>query len=262
MNQTEMVKTMIEQVDFLQKHRLVAVIPSGSRLYNLETESSDYDYKFIYVPTSEEVYYAKQEQSKNFRCKKGDYHFEINAQDIRFFINQLRKSPITALELLFYKGEYVPNGLEHLFDMEVYHSIFKPLVENKELVEQNNVMGIYDSLTGQMFQRKKKLEKNGSFKKDYTHFLRYSSLLTTWDGHLKPERIILTEEDDLHLKEIRTGELTFYTPVALQTVDEHIAFVQSKPFKERFRVKNEDAVKFLDSIDKSLMHLLVRERGF
>lgn len=262
MEQAKALRMMLDNIEFLKGHKLVAVIPVGSRMYNLNTPDSDYDFKVIYVPTRVEMYTNDLKQSRAFKFEQDGYQVEVNTQDVRFYINQLRKASVNALETLFYSGDYVPKGFEDYFDMEVYHNVFDKLIRNKRLVEQNNPMGVYDSIAGQMLQRKQTLLKHGNYEKDFVHYLRYVNLITDWNGHLNPNYLIEPKADDSYMRKLRLGQLTIDKDEALAYVNKHLELVKKEEFKSKFRIKNNEAKEFLAEMDSELMDMLLINREF
>lgn len=150
--------------------KIICQILSGSRLYELDTVGSDYDYTGVFLNTTP----AEILGLKRFDfCDKKDFEGELSLFEFRHFLNLLESTNTKVIELLFSK--------EHLL-------IEKEFIEVQKLkYELISSEKLYKSLKGyieserktaigekrnQGQSRKFKIEKYGFSPKNFSHLFR------------------------------------------------------------------------------------------
>lgn len=120
----------------------------GSHNYNLNTETSDKDYKVFVLPTFDDLYYGEK-VSKSETSEKEDFAIH----DIRMLTNMLYKSNVNFIEVLFSK-ELVIND-EFLFT-DVHDFIIK-LINNREEYAKMNLPYLWNACIGMYHQNRSKM---------------------------------------------------------------------------------------------------------
>jgi predicted nucleotidyltransferase len=121
----------------------------GSQNYNLQTESSDKDYKTFFIANFDDLY-SGEKYSKSITSDTED----IEYHDIRKLPDMLWKSNVNFLELLF--------------SMEVhkYDELYDKLWSKREEIARMNLPYLYDACMG-MFNKKYK-----EFQRDMNYITR------------------------------------------------------------------------------------------
>jgi predicted nucleotidyltransferase len=133
-------------IDFEGRQEVIKVIV-GSHNYNLNTETSDKDYKFFVAPTFNDLYYSKM-----FSSGEQSDEFDYTVHDIRQLGNLLWKSNINFIEVLFSISAIHDVGLSALFN------------ENEKWASMN-LPAFYSATRGMSFQKMEELKK-GTAKTD------------------------------------------------------------------------------------------------
>jgi predicted nucleotidyltransferase len=120
----------------------------GSHNYNLQTETSDRDYKVFFYPNFSELY-SGEKYSKAVTSNSED----IEYHDIRKLPDMLWKSNV--------------NFLEVLFSTEVHKNddLYDELWSKREDIARMNLPYLYDACMGMFYKKKKEFERdlnNGS----------------------------------------------------------------------------------------------------
>jgi len=102
--------------EFVQNRKIGIQALTGSHNYNLNTPSSDKYYKFFVFPTFDDLY-----NNKRFHNSVVSDTLDATAHDIRDLPEQLWKSNINFIEILFTKEKNTLGDFEFLFkDRELY----------------------------------------------------------------------------------------------------------------------------------------------
>ena len=121
----------------------------GSHNYNLNDENSDKDYKFITLPSFDDLYEGRVfSESKNNVLIYGE-ESDYSAHDIRKFINMLYKSNINFLEVLFSDKMKINHEAEWLIEM-------------RDEIARGNLPYLYNACLGIYYTKFKQIEKGTS----------------------------------------------------------------------------------------------------
>jgi len=115
----------------------------GSHNYNLQTETSDKDYKVFFYPNFSELY-SGEKYSKAMTSNSED----IEYHDIRKLPDMLWKSNV--------------NFLEVLFSTEVHKNddLYDELWSKREDIARMNLPYLYDACMGMFYKKKKEFVRN------------------------------------------------------------------------------------------------------
>ena len=127
------------EVDFSRHVAIKALF--GSHNYNLNTPSSDRDYKVFLVPNLNDLYDGV-EINENHVSEEEDY----SVHDIRKLAVLFWKSNINFLEIMF--------SQEHTIDPEL-----REIYDRKEDLARMNLPYLWESCVGMCFQKMKNLNK-------------------------------------------------------------------------------------------------------
>ncbi len=120
----------------------------GSHNYNLNTETSDKDYKAFVLPTFNDLYKGE----KLSKCNTSDEE-DISIHDIRMLTNMLYKSNVNFIEVLFSNELTInPNLSVSTF------KIIKEIIENREEYAKMNLPYLWDACIGMYYQNVKKMK--------------------------------------------------------------------------------------------------------
>lgn len=135
-------------MDFGGRKELFRVLV-GSHNYNLNTESSDKDFKIFVVPTFDDLYFNKQ-FSKSYIGVTED----LDCHDIRKISSLLWKANVNFLEILFSK-EFHINPCLSKNTKNLIHTIFK----HKDEIVRMNLPYLYNACVGMHITKKKQIDK-------------------------------------------------------------------------------------------------------
>ena len=135
----------------------------GSHNYNLETPSSDKDWKVFNYPTFEHLFKGEYNNAPNFLSEDED----IDYKDIRQLVPLLLKCNPAYLEVLYSKET------EHSDEME-NSKFLKFIQDNRDAIAFHNLPRFFDACVG-MYHQKRKLLENSTQKTE--HYRDYG-----WDG--------------------------------------------------------------------------------
>lgn len=99
-------KEKIEELTQLKDYRLLYVFYSGSKLYGTDSETSDVDYKGVYV-AKEDILCLKKDlehftySSGSDETKNGSEDIDIQLYSLHMFFDLLRKGETSAIEIVF-----------------------------------------------------------------------------------------------------------------------------------------------------------------
>lgn len=132
------------------KEQIFGVFLYGSQNYGLDTEDSDVDTKAIYIPTLEELAFAKP-VSKEIRLENGE-HCEV--KDIREIVNNFKKQNINFVELLF-TPHFLINNIDYVSIWSEY------FIKNREDIARYNVNAGVKSMAHQALHTLKQNPHDG-----------------------------------------------------------------------------------------------------
>ena len=129
----------------------------GSHNYNLNTPSSDEDWKFFVRPTFDDLYSGKMYSNG---AQTSDYDY--TAHDIRKLADLLAKSN--------------PNFLEVLFSVRVIaHPNFVWLIDNAERISRSNPKALWFAIIGSHLQKMATLKKGTATTQDLVNKFGYDT---------------------------------------------------------------------------------------
>lgn len=96
----------LDVVDFLVErgYNVIYVALYGAQNYNLQRESSDYDYKAVVVPKLEDIVFNAKPTSLTLDLP---FDGQVDVKDIRLMVDQWKKGSSNFTELLFSKWYWV-----------------------------------------------------------------------------------------------------------------------------------------------------------
>lgn len=118
----------------------------GSHNYNLNTESSDRDFKSFFYPSFDDLYFGE----KYSKARTSDNE-DIEFHDIRKLPDMLWKSNVNFVEVLFSKDASV-------FD----NGLYRELHYRREEIARMNLPYLYDACMGMFFKKKKEYERDSN----------------------------------------------------------------------------------------------------
>lgn len=121
----------------------------GSHNYNLNTETSDKDYKIFVAPTFDDLYFNKQFS----KCYIGETE-DFDCHDIRKISSLWWKANVNFLEILFSKEIYLNTCLSSE-TKRLLHTIFR----HKEKIARMNLPYLYNACIGMHITKKKQIDK-------------------------------------------------------------------------------------------------------
>lgn len=207
--------------------RLIFVTYSGSKLYGTNSENSDTDIKFVYIPKIEDMILGKY--PKHYTFSTGEKHNKNNSEDIDFsgysvqyYLEMLSKGETNALDLYFAHTNK---------DAVIYYTEeWNELVNNRDKLLTKNMK----AYLGYCKNQSVKYSLKGDKLKNYSNFMSfcwqhyYDSL---GNGQSKTLRIVLDEflgHDSLDNYIPRVGEDRIKANFILSGMfGEHCYFVTS-----------------------------------
>ena len=181
----------------------------GSRNYNLNDETSDYDYKKFLLPTFRQLIEGKN-LNKNFISEKED----IETKSLLDLPSLLYKANPAYLELLF--SQDVKFGF-----FKGNHGLYDKLISKNEDIVRMNLPKLYQSTLGTIGQKKKMLfngtsgtqhlvDKYGYDSKQLLHLTRLSDLLISYaDNNFTDytRSLVYIKEDRGFMLDIKNGSI-------------------------------------------------------
>lgn len=126
----------------MRKDSFIALV--GSHNYNLNTESSDYDFKSFFYPSFDDLY-SGEKYSKARTSDNEDTEFH----DVRKLPDMLWKSNVNFVEVLFSKGASVLDS-----------GLYRELHNRREDIARMNLPYLYDACMGMFYKKKKEYERD------------------------------------------------------------------------------------------------------
>lgn len=120
----------------------------GSHNYNLNTETSDKDYKVFVLPTFDDLFFGRQFS----KAVTGDVDIEYH--DIRKLSNLLWKSNINFLEVLF--SEELEININLTKDSR---DKIKEIIKLRDQIARMNLPYLYNACVGMYISKKKQVDK-------------------------------------------------------------------------------------------------------
>lgn len=124
----------------------------GSHNYNLNTKTSDKDYKVFVLPTFDDLYFGTQ-FSKSYVSDVEDF----DCHDIRKLSNLLWKSNVNFVEILFSTELTINQNLSSK-TIDIINEIFL----NKEEIARMNLPYLYNACIGMCISKQKIIDKGTS----------------------------------------------------------------------------------------------------
>lgn len=129
-----------------QGYEVAAIFLYGSQNYGLDYEDSDYDTKAIVVPTFESYVYSKTRISTVLITPDNEH---IDVKDIRSMFDNLAKSNINFLEILFTKFRILNPR---------YSELLAPIFKRREEIATYDMKGMLNAVCGMSMQKLKALQ--------------------------------------------------------------------------------------------------------
>ena len=235
----------------------------GSHNYNLNTETSDKDYKIFLLPSFDDLYSGKK-FSKAYVGDTEDY----DVHDIRELSNLFWKSNVNFLEVLFSKEIIINPAL----NFQV-HNLLVDLFAKKNVIASMNLPCLYNACIG-MYKTKSNTVLNGIGDKDLIgkygydtksamHSIRILDFLCRFydSGFTDFEHAIRYNEDDIYsdiLLTLKSGKMYFSDYLILS--NELFLHVQDK-YADMYKncTSNEQTKEEIDEIVKEIIKLNIKE---
>lgn len=136
-------------------HNITATILHGSHLYGLNTESSDLDYKSIYIPTHREIILGQYKDSfslstGNDSTKNSRDDVDHDVYSIHKFFEMLKKSDMVAFDMI-----HAPSSMIVQDDVGVFSHIQK----NREVFYSKDLKGYIGYIKNQSHLFKQKADR-------------------------------------------------------------------------------------------------------
>lgn len=120
----------------------------GSHNYNLNTETSDKDYKIFVLPTFDDLFKGE----KLSKCTTSEEE-DLSIHDIRMLTNMLYKSNVNFIEVLF-STELIINP-----DLSISnYKMITEIIKNRESYAQMNLPYLWEACIGMYYQNSKKMK--------------------------------------------------------------------------------------------------------
>lgn len=120
----------------------------GSHNYNLNTETSDKDYKIFVLPTFDDLFKGE----KLSKCTTSEEE-DLSIHDIRMLTNMLYKSNVNFIEILF-STELIINPDLSLSN----YKIITEIIKNRESYAKINLPYLWEACIGMYYQNSKKMK--------------------------------------------------------------------------------------------------------
>jgi len=230
----------------------------GSHNYNLNTETSDKDYKIFIAPTFDDLYFNNQ-FSKSYIGQTEDF----DCHDIRKTSSLWWKSNVNFLEVLFTQESYINENLK----ADTKNNL-NEILKNKKEIAKMNLPYLYDACIGMHITKKKQIDKGtegtqylvdkyGYDTKQALHSWRILDFLRRFadTGFNNFKKAIWYEEEDnkrnflLHLKDGKFTRTEYFEIV------EHTLLNVETEFKEIYKSQkpNKKTNQFLLKMVKEIV---------
>ena len=230
----------------------------GSHNYNLNTETSDKDYKVFVAPTFDDLYFNKQ-FSKSYIGQTED----LDCHDIRKISNLFWKANVNFLEVLYsqelYFNENINSNSKNRLEL-----IFK----YKDEIVKMNLPYLYNACIGMHITKKKQIDKGtegtqhlvdkyGYDTKQAMHSIRILDFLRRFannDFSNFKEAIYYNNSDDFRklLLDLKNG---LYSKESFINISDNLFDVIENDYKEKYQTQlvNEETNKTLLNIVKDIV---------
>lgn len=213
-----------------REYTVVGVFLQGSQNYYLDYEGSDIDTKAIILPNFNDFVLNKKPVSTTHEFENKEH---LDIKDIRLMFDCFKKQNINFLEILF---------TDYFILNPTYEDLFKPLMDNAELIAHyNNYAGI-NCIAGMVFEKRKALthryeglaetiDKYGFDPKQLHHILRCREFLERFCRNV-PYKECLIPTNPKYLIEVKKNPLLYSLDVVLEIADK--AVEETKEIKEAY----------------------------
>lgn len=154
-------------------HNVFYIALYGSQNYNIDTISSDYDFKAIIIPTLEDLVSQKKPVSTVYAFDWG----QLEVKDIRNYIESAVKVNVNFIELLNTQFFWASNYEE----AEKFRSCFKPLLDEEGEIYLRACRGMvlqkFHALRHPFPSKEEVLKKHGYDPKQLCHIIRLTWLM-------------------------------------------------------------------------------------
>ena len=229
-------------------HHVLGVFLQGSQNYHLEYEGSDIDTKAIVLPGFNDFVLNKKPISTTHEFENKEH---LDIKDIRLMFDCFKKQNINFLEILF---------TDYFLLNPLYEDLFKPLMDNAELIAHyNNYAGV-NCIAGMVFEKRKalthryegladKIDKYGMDSKQLHHILRCREFLERFCSGVSYKSCLLPTNPE-YLIEVKRNPLLYTLDEAIALADEKVE--ETKQIKEKYMnenpvIINETARELLDT---------------
>lgn len=237
----------------------------GSYNYNLNTETSDKDYKTLVLPNFEDLYSGKK-FNKTYVSDTMDY----DVHDIRELSNLLWKSNVNFLEVLFSKEIIINSEL----DSQI-HNLLSNLFSQRKNIARMNLPYLYNSCIG-MYKAKVNtilnktgdkdlLAKYGYDTKSAMHSLRILNVLqrfvyTDFEDFEYAIRYDIFEDEKTQLLAIKRGLL--HVSDYIQLANKTFIDIECGTCKNLYMnyTPNKKAKEEIDEIIKDIIKINIKEK--
>lgn len=231
--------------DVYKNKDLILFAKTGSHAYGTNIDSSDLDYKGIFIPTLDSYFGLKEQGEYNNASgkttKNTSKDIDINLIPIDKFVSRAMKGSSTDLELLFM-------GIDN-YEILTEHG--KRLVDNRHLFISKAVRHRF---LGYASKKTKEIEKSkqadGSY--DTKNFMHVVRLLTTVTEILETGEFSTRRPNSKYLLECRNGEYTFEQAIEIIERLENEVSIAYENSKIPERVDEDKINKLLIEIVKSM----------
>lgn len=142
--------------------QIIGVFQHGSRYIGMHTEKSDYDYTVMCMPSAEMMYRGDKVSFREKWVSDTGHLVELAYVDVRTFIDRLRKSIVSAIQLLYATADqcYFPSFTEtNLLRVEEVQDYIKELMLMRDKLYLLSPRSFYDSTFGAMREQLKSAKK-------------------------------------------------------------------------------------------------------
>ncbi|KGN04183.1 DNA polymerase beta superfamily protein [Clostridium haemolyticum] len=243
-------------MDFEGRKELFRVLV-GSHNYNLNTETSDKDYKLFVAPTFNDLYFNNQ-FSKSYIGETEDY----DVHDIRKISSLWWKSNVNFLEVLFSKKFLIPDNI----DIKTKFLITEIYNMRNEIVKMN-LPYLYNACIGMHINKKKQVDKGtqgtqhlvnkyGYDTKQAMHSIRILDFLIRFanNNFTDFKKAIWYEKDECNRKWLLNIKNGVYSKSDFESMAEYMLSI-AKEHEEKYKTQkpNEKTNQFLLKIVKEIV---------
>jgi len=230
-----------------QGYEVAGIFLYGSQNYGLDYEDSDYDTKAIVIPTFENYVHSKTRISTVLITPENEH---IDVKDIRSMFDNLAKSNINFLEILFTKFRILSPR---------YSELLAPIFQRREEIATYDMQGMLNAACGMSMQKLKalqhpyptivdKIERFGYDPKQLHHICRLHEFLSRVTGGESFAASLKSKQRERFVQ-LKRGVLPVDEAVALaQTTDRLTHDLKVAWIDQHAPVVNEDIPLLLDKV--------------